>query len=176
MVGRSILRPERSSGAVNAWAGREGPVGQAPCVYRPAEGFRGEVSPAAGDGPGASQSRGWTGAAVGSLDRRQGRPARLPYRLAVIVSSAGSADSGRWSGGSRWLSAPAPKAAGAACRRPGYRPAPRGARCLDPNKRKSAMKPFGFRPRMPHAFAARDSNPEPLRLSVDRLRSGGSAS
>lgn len=36
------------------------------------------------------------------------------------------------------------------------------------------MKPFGFRPRMPHASAARDSNPEPLRPSMDHLRSGRS--
>lgn len=95
----------------------------------------------------ASQSWGWTGAAVGSPDRRRGRLARLPYRLAVIVPPAGSTDSGRRSGGSRWLSAPAPKAAGAAGLRPGYRPAPRSARRLDLEQRKSAMKQFGPGPR-----------------------------
>lgn len=78
----------------------------------------------------------------------------------MIVLPAGSTEAGRRSGGSRWLSAPAPEGAGAACRRLGYRPAPRGARHLDPEQKKSAMKPFGSGPGRRTSSAARDSNLE----------------
>lgn len=93
---------------------------------------------AAGGRPWASQSRGWTGAAAGSP-----QPSTRPIRSASAPPDRDravrrSAVRGRLPGGSRWLSAPAPPAAGAACRRPAHRPAPRGARRLDPEQRKSA--------------------------------------
>lgn len=91
--------------------------------------------------PVASQSRVWTGAAVGSPDPRPDQPCRLPSR--PCWPRTRGCGWGRRPGGCRRFTAPAPQAAGAACRRPGLPPsAPRGARCLDPKESNSAACPM----------------------------------
>lgn len=126
MVGRSILplrvplglRTLRSGGVParreHAWSDRLRPlVGSADCGLA-----RGKPVPGLD----------WRGSRKPWLSIRSTLPASVPPGRGRAAS--GSAEfGGRRSGGSRWLSAPVPQAAGAACRRPAHRPrrAERGA-------------------------------------------------